>query len=74
MTEEAKGKRLYVVTEMREWAGDMNDMPPPDKEKIVEAATQAQAIRTVVGNRFTARPASAYDVARIMATNSKESA
>ena len=66
MTEEAKGKRLYVVTEACS--------PDGADEKIIEAATQAQAIRTVVGNRFTARPASAYDVARIMAQPPKESA
>ncbi len=56
--QEAKGKRLYVVSEVT--------ADQVLQEKIVEAATQAQAIKLVVGERFTAKPASAYDVQRIL--------
>lgn len=51
----ASNQRLYLVTEN---GGD---------EKIVEAASQAQAIKLVVGERFKAEAASARDVARVMA-------
>lgn len=47
--------RLYLV---RENGGN---------EKIVEASSQAQAIKIVVGERFKAEAASARDVARVMA-------
>ena len=54
MSEKING-RLYVVTE------------DGGNEKIVEATSQAQAIKKVVGERFKAMPASARDVARVMA-------
>jgi hypothetical protein len=50
----AKG-RLYLVTENGAY------------EKIVEATSQAQAIRIVAGERFKARAATARDVQKIMA-------
>lgn len=59
MTNEAKGnnKRLYLVIE---------SVASIDNEKIVEAGSQAQAIKLVVGERFTAKPATARDVQRIL--------
>lgn len=65
MTEEAKGKRLYLVSEA------LSDKDGVFSEKIVEAGSQAQAIKIVVGNRFKAEAASARDVARVMAEQYK---
>ncbi len=55
--------RLYLVQERKEGEYDL----PNHKELIVEANSPAQAIRSVVGDRFTAKAASAKDVARVMA-------
>jgi hypothetical protein len=52
--------RLYVVTER------IN--PDESKQTLVEATSQAQAIRTVVGNRFSAESASARDAVRLAHT------
>jgi len=69
MSEEAKGKRLYVVTENNDaYAGD----PKRSQERLIEAGSPAQAIRIAASGQFSAKPASPYDVARIMAPEPKE--
>lgn len=52
-------KRLYVVSEFDNGAG-------VKEEFLIEAASQAQAIRHIVGGRFAASPAKNSDVARLM--------
>lgn len=50
--------RLYVVTEFN--GSGVNE------EYLVEAKSQSQAIRHIVGGRFAASPAKNTDVARLM--------
>ncbi len=60
MSEEAKGKRPYVI-ECRQADGAMI------AEYLIDSASSpSQAVRQYVGERYTARAASAKDVMRLM--------
>lgn len=48
------GARVYVVRD------DANEL------RLVEASSQAQAIRHVVGKRYTAKPATVADVCELV--------
>lgn len=54
---EKTNKRIYVVTEK---------VADSDVQKLVNAASQAQAIAHVVKGRFSAESASPNDVVRLM--------
>ena len=55
----ANNARLYVVSEFDNGSG-------VKEEFLVEANSQSQAIRHIVGGRFVAVPAKNTDVARLM--------